>query len=503
MRIAHPILHRSGKGNHDVRFPLAIGVWAGQSVGVTTTALADPTLDRDRCYRAIESGDARFDGWFIVGVMTTGIYCRPSCPTPVKPKAKNVNYYRTAAAAQQAGFRACKRCRPDATPGSPEWNVRSDLIGRAMQRIADGAIDRGGVKGLAEDLAIGERHLHRLLVSEVGVGPLAIARAHRAQTARTLIETTTMAFGDVAFAAGFSSIRQFNDTVKEVFALPPRELRSRSKLSRSTEPGAVTLRLPYREPFDAEPLFTWLQKRCIDGLARPTEDGRGIVRSLRLANGAGEVTLLPTDPDEGYIIGHFQLDNIADLASAVTRCRRLLDLDADPASIAEVLPADARRGLRVPGTVDGFETSVFAILGQQISVAGAVTLAGRVAERHGMTPEALVDADLDGIGMTGRRQDSIRAVAQAWVDGVRAEPGADRPAVRAKLLELPGIGPWTVNYIALRAMADPDVFLAGDLIVRKAAEKLGLPSDLSELDTYAQRWAPWRSYATHYLWENS
>jgi len=466
-----------------------------------TSALVDPTLDRDRCYRAIESRDSRFDGWFIVGVKTTGIYCRPSCPTPIRPKPTNVEYYRTAAAAQSSGFRACKRCRPDASPGSPEWNVRGDLVARAMQKIADGAIDRGGVRGLASDLAIGERHLHRILVEEVGAGPLAIARAHRAQTARTLIETTSMSFADVAFASGFSSIRQFNDTIREVFAQTPRELRRQVAASRPiSQPGdALTLRLAYREPFDPAPIMNWLQKRSIQGLQHPTDCGTGIVRTLRLERGMGRATLTPGD---GWIRCELQLDETADLASAVTRCRRLLDLDADPSWITEVIP-EARPGLRVPGSVDGFETCVFAVVGQQITIGGAVTLTGRIVERAGMSPDALADADLDGLGITTRRQDTIRSIARAWQNGLIVEPGADRSDVRTQLLDITGVGPWTANYIALRALADPDVFLAGDLVIRKVAERLGLPAQADELAEYAERWAPWRSYATHYLWENA
>src|SRR6266480_1353398 len=228
-------------------------------------------LDFERCYRAVESRDARFDGWFITAVRTTGIYCRPSCPTPVRPKRENVQFYPTAAAAQLAGYRACKRCRPDASPGSPEWNVRGDLVGRAMWLIADGTVDRDGVAGLARRLAVSERHLHRLLLSELGAGPLAIARAQRAQTARVLIETTDLPFTQVAFAAGFESIRQFNDTVREVFVL--------------------TLRLPYRPPLDWQALAGWLRTRALPGVAEV--NGRVYRRTLRLPRGAGVVALEP------------------------------------------------------------------------------------------------------------------------------------------------------------------------------------------------------------------
>src|SRR2546423_4034191 len=245
-------------------------------------------LDFERCYRAVESADARFDGWFITAVTTTGIYCRPSCPTPVRPKRANVRFYPTAAAAQLAGFRACKRCRPDASPGSPEWNVRGDLVGRAMRLIADGTVDREGVAGLASRLAVSERHLHRLLLGELGAGPLAIARAQRAQSARTLIETTDLPFTDVAFAAGFESIRQFNDTIREVFALSPTELRKRGRRRGDIVEGMLTLRLPYRPPLDWPALSGWLRVRALPGVAGM--GGRIYRLTMRRTRGPGLVT---------------------------------------------------------------------------------------------------------------------------------------------------------------------------------------------------------------------
>src|SRR5947207_1730932 len=230
-------------------------------------------LDFERCYRAVESRDARFDGWFITAVTTTRIYCRPSCPTPLRPRRANVRFYPTAAAAQLAGFRACKRCRPDASPGSPEWNVRGDLVARAMRLIAEGLIDREGVRGLAKRLAVSERHLHRLMLGELGAGPLAIARAQRAQTARLLIETTDVAFTDVAFAAGFDSIRQFNDTIRSVFALTPSELRRSGQRRGEIVEGSLTLRLPYRAPLEWLALFAWLRTRTLPGISEAKGNG--------------------------------------------------------------------------------------------------------------------------------------------------------------------------------------------------------------------------------------
>ena len=472
-------------------------------------------LDFDRCYGAVQSKDERFDGWFITAVKTTGIYCRPSCPA-VTPKRANVQFFRTAAAAHDAGFRACKRCRPDAAPGSPEWNLRADLVGRAMRLIADGVVDRDGVGGLAARLGYSERHLHRQLVAELGAGPQAIARAQRAQTARLLVESTSLSFSDVAFAAGFSSIRQFNDTIRAVFARTPTELR---KLRRGaqTAPAGMTLRLPYREPFDEDtPAF--LGTRCIPGVE--SYGGRTYARSLPLPHGAGIVELTPAD---GHVACALWLDDLRDLTAAVQRCRSLLDLDADPVAVAEHLGRDTSLrpfvrnapGRRIPGTTDPFELAVRAILGQQVSVAGARTLAGRLVEARGKplttpsggithlfpTPDALADADLAEVGMPEARRRALRALAAAVADGeLVLDRGASRAEAAAALRALPGIGPWTASYVAMRALGDPDVFLAGDLGVRKAAARLGLPDRPKDLEAHSQRWRPWRSYAVLHLW---
>src|SRR5256884_6448949 len=475
-------------------------------------------LDFERCYRAVESRDARFDGWFITAVTTTGIYCRPSCPTPVRPKRANVRFYPTAAAAQLAGFRACKRCRPDASPGSPEWNVRGDIVGRAMRLIADGTVDRDGVAGLASRLAVSERHLHRLLLGELGAGPLAIARAQRAQSARTLIETTDLPFTDVAFAAGFESIRQFNDTIREVFALAPTELRKRGRRRREVVEGALALRLPYRQPFDWPTLFAWLRARALPGVA---EARKGVYRRpLRLPRGAGIATLEPVD---GHIRCTLQLESMADLTSAVRQCRRLLDLDADPLSVVEVLSRDRRLspivkqrpGLRAPGAVDGTELAVQAILGQQVSLSAARTLASRLVTAHGdgikiadpalthLFPHAaaIAEADLARLGVPATRRATVRGLARAVASGTLAlDPGADRNETYQQLLQVPGIGEWTAGYIVMRALGDPDTFLASDLGIKKAGVRLGIGSNPRAISEHAAAWRPWRSYATHQLW---
>jgi AraC family transcriptional regulator of adaptative response / DNA-3-methyladenine glycosylase II len=343
-------------------------------------------LDFEQCYRAIESRDARFDGWFVVGVRTTGVYCRPSCPSPVCPKRQNVAFFRTAAAAQLAGLRACKRCRPDAIPGSPDWDARGDLVGRAMRLIADGVVDRDGVSGLARALAVSERQLHRLLVEGVGAPPLALARAQRAQTARVLIETTELPFADIAFASGFASIRQFNETVRRVFASSPTELRRARRRGDHSEPGWLSLRLPLRAPYDCGGVLAWLAARAVPGVeAAPNGSYR---RTLSLPGGIGVVSL---EPQDDHVRASLRLDTFADLGVAVARCRRLLDLDADPAAYEPVLASDdalarpvaARPGLRTPGTVDGEESAIRAVLGQQITIGAARTIAARLVAAFG------------------------------------------------------------------------------------------------------------------------
>lgn len=475
-------------------------------------------LDEDRCYRAVSSRDPRFDGCFIVAVTSTGIYCRPSC-TARTPRRANVRFYPTSAAAQSAGFRSCKRCRPDAAPGSPEWDVRADVVGRAMRLIADGAIDRDGVTGLARRLGYSSRQLQRLLVGELGAGPIALARAQRAQTARVLIETTDMAFGDIAFASGFSSIRQFNETVSQVFDRNPGEMRGR----RSTLGGGtdIVLRLPYRAPFAVTELFEFLRRRAVPGVEEAPGDG-SFRRTLDLPRAPGTVTLAP---GVGHVKATLRLGDVADLASAVQRCRRLLDLDADPVAVDDVLRSDPimaplvalRPGLRSPGATDGAELAVRAVIGQQVSVAAARTIAGRLTAALGRplptpdgalthlfpTADAIAAADPDQFPMPTARRTALRGLATALAEGAIAlDPGADRTETRRALLDLRGIGPWTADYLTLRALGDPDVFLATDLGVRHALNRLGLPQDPVHIISHSRHWRPWRSYATLHLWSS-
>jgi AraC family transcriptional regulator of adaptative response / DNA-3-methyladenine glycosylase II len=576
------------------------------------------TEEFDACYRVLGSRDHRFDGRFFVAVTSTGIYCRPSCPAIV-PQRRNVRFYPTAAAAQSAGFRACLRCHPHAAPGSPEWNSRGDLAARAMGLIADGVVDREGVAGLARRLSYSERHLTRQLTAELGAGPLALARAQRAQTARILIETTTLRQIDIAHAAGFASVRQFNDTIRAVYGRTPSELRRRPAARRSrtvsangASPGTssapqttaprtksrqaatrpcpaeprkgrspspslspsviaahdhsipthgggpvpLTVRLAYREPLDWGRLVRFLGDRAVPGVEEVV--GESYRRTLRLPRGHGVVALAPVN---GHIECRLRLADLRDLTAAVQRCRRLLDLDADPAAPEAQLGRDpllaplvrAAPGLRLPGAVDGAELAVRAVLGQQISVPAARTAAARLvgavgeplpAPDGGLThlfpaPAAIAAADPAALpGGPARRRQTLRELARVLAEGeIAIDPGSDREEVRARLLALPGIGPWTVEYIAMRALADPDAFLPTDLGVLRGLERLarrnpgqanlsrpgkgrgnpvraglsrseegcfdgGLGDGCTPRDAarVAERWRPWRAYALVHLW---
>ncbi len=475
--------------------------------------------DFDRCYRAVQSKDARFDGWFVTAVLTTGIYCRPSCPVR-PPFARNVRFLPTAAAAQRAGFRACKRCRPDASPGSPEWDVRGDVVARAMRLIADGTVDRDGVSGLAQHLGYTTRQLQRLLQAEVGAGPLALARAQRAQTARVLIETTDLPLSDVAFAAGFASIRQFNDTVRAVTETTPTLLRrnSRARFGRdSTSAGNISLRLPVRTPFAYEGVFGHLAATGVPG-CEEVRDG-AYRRTLRLAHGNGIVRLEPA-PDHVRCL--LRLDDFRDLTTAISRCRRLLDLDADPQAVVDALGADPdlgsavlkAPGQRIPRTVDEAELAVRVVLGQQVSTGAARTHARRLVVAYGQPvddPEGalthtfpsvhqLAEIDPVHLAVPAARRRSLSAVIGSLADGsLVLDAGCDWERARQQLLALPGIGPWSTELIAMRGLGDPDAFPSTDLGVRVAAEQLGLPAGRA-LIAKSQAWRPWRSYAIQHLW---
>jgi len=474
-------------------------------------------LDFAGRYRAVQSRDPRFDGWFFTAVTSTGIYCRPSCPATT-PRAAHVRFYPTAAAAQEAGFRACKRCIPGAVPGSPAWDLKGDLAGRAMHLIADGVVEREGVPGLARRLGYSERQVRRHLLADLGAGPLALARAQRAHVARLLLETTDLPVTEVAFAAGFGSLRQFNATIREVFATAPTALREARRPGEAAPGGRVVLRLARRAPFAWPALLRFLAVRAVPGVEEVVD---GIYRrSLRLPHGPAIVELA----DDGEAVRcAMALADPRDLSSAVARCRRLLDLDADPVAVAETLGGDAfladlvraAPGRRSPGAVDGGELAVRAVLGQAITVAAARTLAARLVEAHGTplalpsggithlfpTAGSLAAVDPESLPGPAARRAALHGLAEALATGeVVLDAGADRIEAARRLHAIRGIGPWTAAYVAMRALADPDAFLPDDVALRHAVTRRGGPGDPGGMAALAARWRPWRSYAVHHLW---
>ncbi|MFF7903405.1 AlkA N-terminal domain-containing protein [Streptomyces sp. NPDC088817] len=455
-------------------------------------------MDEDSRYEAVRSRDGRFDGEFFFAVETTGIYCRPSCPA-VTPKRHHVRFYATAAAAQGEGFRACRRCRPDAVPGSADWNVRADAVGRAMRMIGDGVIDREGVAGLAARLGYSERQVRRQITAELGAGPVALARTQRAHSARVLLQTTDLPVTRIAFAAGFASVRQFNDTMRSVYAATPSELRATARRARGrpeAPTAGIPLRLAHRGPYQSGPVFDLLEREAVPGVEEigGPPGRRTYRRTLRLPYGTGTVAV-----DErsgaprtgsgahpgGWLEARLHLTDPRDLTTAVQRLRRLFDLDADPYAVDERLGADprlaplvaVRPGLRSPGSADPPETAIRALVGP--------AAAAELVRRHGKAldapsgtlthlfpePDALAGAEPDG---------PLGALAAALADGaVRLDPGADRDDTHRALLALPGLDPATAAVIRTRALGDPDVAPPG-------------------ADT-PESWRPWRSYALRHL----
>ena len=488
------------------------------------------TMSFDERYRAIDSRDTRFDGQFVTAVRSTGIYCRPSCPART-PKPSNVTFYPTSAAAHEAGYRACKRCLPEAAPGSPHWNLRGDTAGRAMRLIADGVVEREGVPGLAARLGYSPRHLTRLLTAELGAGPLALSRAHRAQTARMLLVGTDLPAADVAFSSGFASVRQFNDTIREVFGMPPLELRARRPVARHLDalaPGVtIDLALPHRGPLDADGLFAWMAARAVAGAEVATASS--FARTLRLTH--GPVWFELRLDETGRVRLRAALTNLADLSTLVTRARRLFDLDADPVAVDESLSRFAELaplvaglpGIRVPGAADPHEMLIRAMVGQQITVVAARTaltaLTAALGEEvpaftavEGTAPAfgapllfptmaAIAERGHEVLRGPAARIRAITGAAAALADGaLTLTAGDDAADQRAALLAMPGIGPWTADYVRMRVLADPDVFLPGDVAVRAGAAAAGLPAEPRALTDWAARTAPWRSYLTAHLW---
>ncbi|OKJ79872.1 AraC family transcriptional regulator [Streptomyces sp. CB01883] len=456
-------------------------------------------MDEDSRYEAVRSRDGRFDGAFFFAVETTGIYCRPSCPA-VTPKRHNVRFFPTAAAAQGSGFRACRRCRPDAVPGSAEWNVRADVVGRAVRLIADGVVDREGVAGLAARLGYSARQVQRQLTAELGAGPVALARAQRAHSARVLLQTTDLQVTEIAFASGFASVRQFNDTIREVYDATPTEVRAaapRGRADRRATPGAgIPLRLAYRGPYQAAAVFDQLAQEAVPGVEEVsgTPGGRTYRRTLRLPYGTALVAVAErtgaprttggTHPG-GWLEARLHLTDPRDLGSAVQRLRRLFDLDSDPYAVDERLGADprlaplvaARPGLRSPGAADPLEPAVRALAGaegaERLVLRYGKALDAPCGSLTHLFPEPAVLAEAEPHGPLG-------ALAAALADGtVRLDPGADRDDARRALLALPGMDPATVATVRVRALGDPDVVPPGTAV--------------------PDEWRPWRSYAVQHL----
>ncbi len=467
-------------------------------------------------YRALASRDARFDGQFIAGVRTTGIYCRPSCPA-ITPKPGNVTFYRTAAAAHEAGLRACKRCQPDAIPGSPDWNLRDDLAARAMRLVQDGVVEREGVEGLAHRLGYSSRHLTRVLRAELGAGPLALARAHRAQTARTLLASTELPVADVAFAAGFGSLRQFNETIAEIYQATPSELRllgRRGRAGVAVDPdataGSLSLRLAARTPLDHAGLFRFFADHAVPGLEHG--DDASFSRPIALPGGPATIEVRP-DPAAAGLLGTVRLSRLADVGTAVARIRRAFDLDADAIAIDAALSADpalaplvaAVPGIRIAGSFDPVEALFRTLVGQQISVASARTALGRLVAELGdgafPSPETIAERGREALRGPASRIDAIVGIAEAVASGeLVLDIGMPLADFRDALLARRGIGPWTADYLAMRALGAPDVLPVDDLVIRQSAAALGLAPDHGGLARRARDWSPWRSYAALHLW---
>jgi AraC family transcriptional regulator of adaptative response / DNA-3-methyladenine glycosylase II len=516
-------------------------------------------LDFDSCVRAFESRDRRFDGRFFTGVRTTGIYCRPSCPAP-RPKRSNLRFFACAAAAEEAGFRACLRCRPEAAPGSALWRGTSVTVGRALRLIEDGALDRGSVEQLASRLGVSSRWLRRLFVEQLGATPHGVAHTRRIHFARRLLDETALPITDVAHVSGFASVRRFNHAFRDAFRRAPRELRrerrdeataprpARNGASargaggrgasgrRTPRPGAVRrapaivppgpraafeLRLPARPPFDAAPLFAFLATRAIPGVEQAGPDFYRRSFAIGEARGIVDVRAIGREP---ALAVRVEGDVNGALHAIVTRVGRVFDVQTDPAPILATLRRDAalnarllrRRDVRVPGAFDPFELAVRAILGQQISVRAASTLAGRIVAACGEPlgaassdsithtfPQArsIARADLSKLGIVGARQRSLRALAEAVASGaLDFDALGGLEDATARLAMLPGIGEWTAQYIALRALGEPDAFPIGDLGVQHA---LGLGASARERRLGFERanaWRPWRAYAVLALW---
>ncbi|MDB5219012.1 MAG: transcriptional regulator, Ada family/DNA-3-methyladenine glycosylase [Myxococcaceae bacterium] len=480
-------------------------------------------LDRDVCYRALRTRDARFDGRFFTAVVSTGIYCRPVCPART-PKIDNCLFLPSAGAAHQMGFRPCLRCRPEVAPGLAGWRGSANTVSRALGLIAEGGFDEGGADELANRLGVGARHLRRLFDRYVGASPVSVAQAHRILFAKKLITETALSMTEIALASGFGSVRRFNDVFHHTYGRTPSDLR-RKKRPEADLGAGIELELPFAAPYDWPAMITFLAARAIPGVESVENDVYR--RTFALDGAIGTIEVRPV-ADENVLRAIIHTSEVKPLGAIVARLRRLFDLDADIAAVDEHLAKDkdlakrvaARPGLRVPGAWDPFELAVRAVLGQQVSVRAATTFSGRLVAALGRplgaerarggaamlfpTPAAMAEADLGGVGLTGARAATLKALAAA----VAADPRLIRSydtldETVAKLCELPGIGPWTAQYIAMRALREPDAFPAADLGLLRAMEtSAGRPTPAA-LAKRAEAWRPWRAYAALRLWSQT
>ncbi|HET8764267.1 MAG TPA: AlkA N-terminal domain-containing protein [Rhodanobacter sp.] len=484
-------------------------------------ALATTLPDPRTCEQARLSRDARFDGLFFTAVASTGIYCRPVCPAP-PAKRGNVRYFASAAAAEAAGFRPCLRCRPELAPSNPLWQRGDHVVARALQLIEGGALEDGSLDDLATQLDLGARQLRRLFVDRLGVPPISVHTTRRLLFARQLLTETALPITDVALASGFRSLRRFNAAFALANRMAPRELR---RAPRTVSGAALVLRLAYRPPCDFAALLAFLRGRALPGIEQVDE--RRYARVFGPAEAPGWLRVSAGARGSHALKLELHAPQPAQLLDLVARVRRLFDLDADPRAIAAALRGDPllcpllrkHPGQRLPSSWDGFEIAVRAVLGQQVSVAAARTLAARVVQRHGTvldpaplpgldrlfpTPAVLAAADLRALGVTTARAATIRSIARALLDGrVDFNPGQSLPTFVARWTALPGIGDWTAQYIALRVLGHPDAFPAADLILRRAAASGGPTPSASALTARAEAWRPWRAYAVMHLWRSA
>ena len=473
-------------------------------------------LDQQVCSRARLSRDARFDGKFFIAVLTTRIYCRPICPARTC-KESNVVYYPTAAAAAEAGYRPCLRCRPESSPGCPAWTGTQTTVSRALRLISESGLEDGGVNALADHLGVGARHLRRLFLKHLGASPSAVAHTRRLHFAKKLIDETALPMGQIAIASGFGCVRRFNEAIRKVYRRTPTQIRRLARQRSEQAEAAYLFQLDFRPPYNRNRILEFLAARATPGV-EVVQAGR-YRRSISFGGHHGFVEVSFEDNKNALRAG-VQFDDPRSLIFIIERIRAMFDLNADWSVIARALHADpmlakpiqTEAGLRVPGCWDGFELTVRAILGQQVSVKGATTLAGRIAETFGQrftpapglthlfpTPEILAGADLTSIGLTRARGETVRALARAVCDRrIRFEGVLDYGALRAQLCEIPGIGQWTAEYVAMRALSDPDAFPAGDLHLRRRAGNC----TQRELERRSESWRPWRAYATMLLWQS-